>query len=350
MSSRRLGLTLGLVLIFGLVYAVQRYLDALDARGPAALEPIAHPHALAIAFSADGKQLVSIDGPTLQRWDLATGAATELSLVGRGLYRNDYRSIALDDRAELCVANAPDAAYALFLPSTQPAWVVQNCWTAAPSRDGRSIAGMSSPLVFIYDARTHALRRQLRLRQNWDELPGWPAVDLAQLITVCGRDCPSEGDTTSDCYWAREWGTSELVGSSKAKLWRGNPRHLTLSSRFDGHRIWDQYLDSKDPVMRSNRSKKYIAVSVSTLRSYRAGPLGIEGRRERVEVVQVYDARDGSTLLRQNEPATHGHAREIIDLAWAPDDALVASLDTDGRIALWDVKHGRFDRFLGRRP
>src|SRR5689334_6328014 len=112
-ASHRFGLTLGLFLMLGLVYGAQRYFEGLSTRhGPAALEPIAHPGAQAIAFTPDGKHLISVGGSHLRRWDAATGAFTEESLVGRGLYRDDYRSVSLDDHADLCVANTGDSVYA----------------------------------------------------------------------------------------------------------------------------------------------------------------------------------------------------------------------------------------------
>jgi WD40 repeat protein len=41
-----------------------------------------------------------------------------------------------------------------------------------------------------------------------------------------------------------------------------------------------------------------------------------------------------------------GHRSPAVDCAWSPDNELVATLDEDGRIALWDVPQRRFMKFL----
>jgi WD40 domain-containing protein len=369
---RRLGLMIGLAVLFFLIYQAQLYLGRLERhRRPAALEPVAHEGALAVAFTADGRTLVSVDaGGRLKRWNLATGKHEAQSLAGRSFYRGDARELFLDQPARLCVVTGSDAVYALPLKGEAgeapggglAAWRVPGLVHGRPSDRGRYLFGpaFGETSVLVYDAASLSL-----VARSPASAGLLRAVDLSQdgrwLAAFSTRhDLGFETLEAVDLRDGTGWRT--LDGQ-----WRGSP-HLTFSpdSRYLGLLAGQETQEfqlreagtwqvlsrfrteaSKMPLFRFSPDGRLIARPVRKRREYVVSTVGIERRREWVETVQIFEVSTGRARFSWQNPAdVRGHSGFIRTCAWSPDGARLATLGEDSRIALWDAKNARFLRFL----
>jgi WD40 repeat protein len=353
---------LGLAVALFLIAGVQAQLNRLSGlNGPAALEPVAHEGATTLAFSEDGASLLSIDpGGGLRRWSLRSGAHEEETLRGRGIYEG--RSVLVDPGGRLCVANGGGAAYALLLRPGWGAWRVPGLVWGAPSHDGRFVFGgeRGGRVVSLYDSRS---RKFLGSRLIPDGKRLSLSVDLSPdgrwlAGFLGGRDSgvpcalsvsrPGTHLLDRDTWTGRPWLEFSPDGRALGIL-RDDASHTFRLVSVPGWRRLAEYPlgNGRKSLFRFSNSGRYLAAPVQRRRAYVLGSLWLEQRREDVQALQVFEAATGRALLGGSDAAAvRGHRSPVVDCAWSPDDELVASLDEDGRIALWSVPQRRFLRFL----
>jgi WD40 repeat protein len=360
--SRRLGLLLGLAVALFLIAGVQAQFNRLSRlRGPAALEPVAHEGATTLAFSEDGGCLLSLDpAGRLRRWSLRTGTHEEESLRGRGIYEG--RSLFADPGGRLCVANAAGAAYALLLRPGWGAWRVPGLVWGAPSCNGRFVFGgeRGGRVLSLYDARSRKFldsrlvpdRKRLSLSVDLSPDGRWLAGFLGGRQS--GVPCvlpvarPETRVLDSAAWTGQPWLEFSPDGRYLGLLRDDHARTFRLLSVSDWKRAAEFPLHGgRKPLFRFSNDSRFIAAPVAHRRSYLIGSLWLEQRREDVQALQVFEAATGRPLLEWGDPAAvRGHRSPVVDCAWSPENEVVATLDQDGRIALWDVPRRRFVTFL----
>ena len=363
-AYRRLGLAAGLALAFLLIHQVQTFFQGVEElHGPTALEPVAHEGASRIAFAADGRSLLSLDdGGSTVRWDLVTGTHAPGQLSGQGLYRGAIRQVAIDGRADLCVANAGTAAYVSNLTSRGVPWRAPGLGTGGPSPNGRYLRGstLDERGALVFDVQTQ--RRLARVPS-----PGGARVtgvelspDGRWLVLLCAT---SEGEG----LWIRDLRgreTRPVAAPRPGKLWSSftpDGRYLGLQTdaaprefelrEVGSWRTVARFLTGygRTPVFRFSPDGSFIATPVCRSREYLVGSLGVERRGEVVETLQVFRTATGQPLLHEEAPGrVRGHGARIEDCPWSPDGTRVATLGADGRIGLWEPRQARFLRFLAR--
>lgn len=326
---------------------------------PALLEPSAHEGATSLAFRSE-TELLSVDpGGTLKHWDLASRKTHATSLVGRGFYRRDTFRVLLDPTGSVCVSllGGRETCYALDLSSSRSAVRLGSSSWAKPAAGGRYLYGAEEVgrRLFLFRRGAAQPERTFLAAHGWTfsehtalspdgryaaALVGPP--DRCEVVVGDSHDggwCgvgPASGPAGlqfspdgGSLGWMEGAGEGRKLHLRRVGTWRVEPP-VTLPG---GPALFRFSPDGRRVALLSEAEREYLLFV----------PLP-EHRRERVFVLRVVSL--GSRAIGAAAGPVRGHAAQITDCAWSPRGRTVATLDEDGRIALWNARSGRLERFL----
>jgi len=357
-SYRRLGLAAGLVVMLLLLYQAQRFFDgAGDLPGPAANEPAAHLQALALGITTDGGTLVSVDASGgVRKWSPVTGRLQgRTTLPGRTAV-SGIRNVFLDPRAQTCVVNGWRGVEAIDLEGRHT-WRPNGLSWGGPSLNGRYLFGLWGPTLRVFDLTTR------RLRGEWPVNPGgqtycidldptaqwvaWTEPDSAWLMSLRDgrRRRLASGAAWSGLAWIEFSPDGERLGLQTYD--RGERRFQSWDTATWTPREPVSTGESATTLFHFSPDGRRFATPARKRRSYLTVSLGLGWRQEWVETLQVFDASTGTAGGDEGSGShVRGHASRIQECVWSPRGDTLASVDRDGRIALWDAGDGRLVRFL----
>lgn len=331
-----------------------------DGFRPALLEPSAHEGATTLAFPTETELLSAGPGGSLKRWDLVSGRARSQSLLARGFYRRDTVRLLLDPTGGVCVSTtgSGDTCYGLDLAGRGSAFRLGRVTWAKPASGGRCIYGAEENGACLYAFRPGGPGPYRKIPAG----PGWRWTPHAALSpdaqsAVALRKGPAgwelQGTGGAPGRWQQVAALSaptELQFSVDGKLlgWlesAGGGRTLQVYRAGTWVRERSQDVPgSASSLFRFSPDGRQAAMLEEVGREYRMMAPWPERRRERVWVLRVLS--DQGRLAPVETGPIRGHAAQVTDCVWSPRGRRIATLDEDGRIALWNARSGRLERFL----
>jgi RNA polymerase sigma factor (sigma-70 family) len=319
-----------------------------------------------LAFTADGKGLVSISGDTaepLRVWDLSSGQLTrEVRIKSPKTIRirplalsPDGRTLAVEDATLERVKN-PGGGMAVFTLYRLCLWDVAGgrerlrtdgelnvLWAAAFSADGKSVvtAGMGNH-VRVWDATTGQLRVAL------ESYPGGSRPDAVCTVafSLDGKRVAAVGEGATAHVWDLTT-RSEVMGLPEGHhaavgVLAYAPDGKTLASASADHtiRLWNAA---------TGQALRLLKGHTAAVRALAYAPDGRTlASADMSGVLRLWDPTTGKALRTiQAVPRTAGFYSGVCPLAFTPDGKHLASWGDDRRFRLWDLSTGKESR---RRP
>jgi protein HIRA/HIR1 len=110
-----------------------------------------------------------------------------------------------------------------------------------------------------------------------------------------------------------------------------------------------QELDASKPRLLATLAEHIGAVNVA--RFSKSGKYIASGSDDKLVIVHQLLPGSGKPLFGSNEPpsvenwrqvkAMRGHSSNVADIAWSPDDRMIASASLDNNVIIWDVETGQ---------
>jgi WD40 repeat protein len=264
-----------------------------------------HYWASRLAYSPDGKSLVSVRGPVMRQWDPATGQERGLEFGG---HQSGVAALALSPDGKLA-ASAGDRV---------------RVWDLATSKEARRLDVAAVAVAFAPDGKTLASAGRDRLVRLWDvesgmeksQLKGHRHGVLAVAFSPDGKYVAS-GDTQAT---VRIWDTAAAKETQTIDV-KSIAEAMTLVFSPDGKSLacagaWND----------SSFLPKGAALNIQ----------GVEVTRKEGYAVLVWEVATGKDRLQLT-----GLQDKIRSVAFAPDGKTLAAASRDGRIALWDTATGK---------
>lgn len=322
----------------------------------------------AVAFSADGTQIVSGSGSEVKIWDAKTGRAIR-SLSGHDRYSSVGAVAFSSDGSKIISSATTDKVMRLWDAKTGQVLKTfahgSAIWKAGISPDGRRVfSGGWDKTVKLWDATSGRLIRE----QSGFELPqGRFSPDGARLLIGSNSDTPMiQLQSAEDGRLVRNFGVDRdrrSVGAYSADASRiistGNSIRLwdaasdTLINSYpapgnnayysdvstDGRRAILQLEDDKvlrvvDPVAGGELAMLRGPQSIKTARlSPDAGAVASVVEK----TVNIYDLKAGRTV----QTLKHNDTTGVTAVAFSPDGTRICVGDYDRYVKLWDAVTGR---------
>jgi RNA polymerase sigma factor (sigma-70 family) len=314
-----------------------------------------------LAFTADGKGLVSVDGDTaaepLRVWDLSSGRQSrEVPIKSPGDKRirplalaPDGRTLAVECATTERVKNV-GGGMTVFTQYRLCLWDVADgrerlrtdgepdvLWAAAFSADGKSVvtAGMGDH-VRVWDAMTGKQRVAL------ESHPGGSRPDLLGTVAFSpdGKRVASVGDGAAVHVWDLTT-RAELAGlpeghQAAVGALAYTPDGQTLASAGSDHtiRLWDAV---------TGRARGLLKGHTAAVRAIAYAPDGSTlASADEGGVLRLWDATTGTELrMIRALPEGAGFSAGCCPLTFTPDGKRLASWGDDRRFRLWDLSTGK---------
>jgi WD40 repeat protein len=291
----------------------------------------ADPEVHAVAFSPDGKTLAAgTDDNTIRLWDLAAGSAAR-RLEG---HEADVHRLAYSPDGKTIASTARDNTIRLWDVGTGKERHClrghkQKVESLAFSPDGKTLASAGwEPAVRLWDVETGKERDTYQSGQDghWDVIF---SPDGKSLATRSNRIC----------VWALATGKQQTFAEqdNTAALWY-SPEGRLLSARhgYDMHEVltlWDVAEDRQPgeiELPQHGTAKMTMAVSPDG-RTLAAGRY--YNGQDRLMRIHLWEVATGK--LRREFRGHEGYFIE--DLAFSPDNRMLASGCGDSTVLVWDV-------------
>jgi WD40 repeat protein len=270
-----------------------------DATTGQPLHRLKHYWASRLAYSPDGKTLLTARGPALRLWDAATGKERGTDFAG---HQSGVVAVALSPDGKL-LASAGEQV---------------RLWEAATGKPLRSLAVSAAAVAFSPDGKVLASAGRDRIIHLWDagtgqekgQLKGHKHALLAVAFSPDGKRLAS-GDTQAtirvwDVATGKETQTMDVKSIAEA---------LSLSFTPDGKGLacagaWND----------SSFMPKGVTLNIQ----------GVEVTRKEGNAVLLWDVATGQEVRRFT-----GLQDKVRSVAVSPDGKTVAAAGADGRVGLW---------------
>jgi WD40 repeat protein len=259
-----------------------------------------------VAYSPNGKTLITVRGPTVRTWSALTG--NELHLEFKG-HQAGVTAIAYSPDAKM-IATGGDHI---------------NLWDAASSKLLRRITvkGTVAALAFAPDSKAVVSAGRDRVARLWDVATGKQLQEFkGHKHSLCGVALSPDGKTLA---------TGDVQATSR--LW-------DVESGKELHQMDMKSLTENLSLAFSPDSKTLACAGAWNDSSFLPkGGINIQG----VEVtpkegylVLTWDVATGKEVHR-----FAGLTDAIKSAAWSPDGKRLAAASRDGRVAIWDASTGK---------
>ncbi|MHC4622839.1 MAG: protein kinase domain-containing protein [Planctomycetota bacterium] len=284
--------------------------------------------ATAVAFSPDGKRIVSGNDTTIKVWDATTG--DELRTL-RG-HESGVLAVAFSLDGKRIAAACWDGTAKVWNTSTggQPLVLEHKelVTSVAFSPDGKRLAsGSSDTTIKVWDVEGGAELTTLR-----GHAAGVGSVafspDDERIVSAAGRTVKVwEPDRGRECMTLqlRDHEVDSIAFSPDGK-------RIVSSSRDEGIKVWDPATGAELMTLRGLQGGGTVIYSPDGKRIIAA-----DGND-----IKVCDASNGKELMRLS-----GHEGAIRSMSYSPDGTRIASGSQDGTIKIWDVAAGAEMMALG---
>ena len=299
--------------------------------------PLSSSSRMSVAFSPEGRRLVTGDGQIIRLWDIPQGRLV-------GTLKATYGGIN-------ALGFSPDGRTFVSASGDGKA----RLWSAQPETAPQSVLTAGDPLCFTADSKILALFSTNSSVEYWDVPSGNRVSSFKIPVPVGQRDrvaaSPNGGLVAhlSTDGMARVWdrGTGEQIAQlmldpppkRPAAAFSPDSRLLAIScdTRGRGGGGWTMVWDFRRGERRTLPGADVYQPSFSPKGNILATGFGND-----VQLWSVPDLKPLATLP--------GHKWTIDGLAFSPDGALLASMGRQSDIRLWDVTTGRLRRLFSGKP
>ncbi|MEM8930053.1 MAG: hypothetical protein AAGE94_02695 [Acidobacteriota bacterium] len=198
------------------------------------------------------------------------------------------------------------------------------------SHDGRRILTVSwDTTVRIWSATTGATERELAGHSGDLMDAAWSPDDQWIATGGYGADLRVWDATTGDLVHEIAVGSAVIDVS-----WSPDGRHLAVATVRGEALILDAESGDRVTVARAHEAM-VDASDGGEFQTIRWSPEGQRVASQLDASAFIWDPTSGGTLVRLD-----AHADDILDLAWSPDGALLATASADGTARVWDASTG----------
>ncbi|KAH6712682.1 putative WD-repeat protein [Leptodontidium sp. MPI-SDFR-AT-0119] len=276
-----------------------------------------------IAFSPDGKQVVSGSGDeTMRLWDAATGAALQ-TLEG---HTNWVRSVTFSPDGSQLVSGSDDKTVRLWDATTGAALQTLKGHTGwvrsvAFSPDGKQVvSGSNDRTVRLWDAATGAALQTLRGYTDSVTSVAF-SPDGKQVVSGSNDETVRLWDATTGAALQTFKGHTDSVTSV---AFSPNGKQVVSGSNDETVRLWDTTTETALQTLEGHTDwVKSVAFSPD-------GKQVVSGSNDRT--VRLWDAATGAALQ-----ILEGHTDSVTSVAFSPDGKQVVSGSDDKTVRLWDT-------------
>jgi WD40 repeat protein len=297
-----------------------------------------HPEStpISVAYSPDGKRIVSNGAETVQIWDASTGKAigkpfTRLKLDS---YRHpDGKSVAFSPDGKRIVSGGFDKTVRIWDASTgeaigKPFTSHEDIMSVAFSPDGKYIVSGGIGTVRILDASTgEAIGKPLDPSGTSGSLAFSP--DGKRILGAASGVIQIWNAATGEAIgkpFGYDYSVNPIMAGITSVAYSPDGKRIVSGSYDKTVRIWDASTGEAigKPFTGHGDIVKSVAFSPD-------GKYIVSGSHDKT--VRIWDASTGEAI---GKPFT-GHGKEVISVAFSPDGKHVVSSSFDGTVRVWDA-------------
>jgi len=279
------------------------------------------------AFSPDGRSVVSLDGATVKLWDVATGREIRTFVAG---HTDDIRSVALSSDGRQVLSGSVDGTIKLWDMATGSEiktfrghkYIVKSI---AFSPDGRRfLSSCIDNTVRLWDMATGRRIRTFRLRW-YENTPIAFSPDGRQVLSGSGDKTIKLWDAATGRRIRTFAGHTTLVQSV---AFSPDGRQVLSGSYDSTVKLWDAA---------TSREIRTFTGHTSYVNSVAFSPDGrqvLSGSDDKT--IKLWDAATGREIR-----TFAGHAEFVNSVTFSPDGRQVLSGSSDYTVRLWDATIGR---------